>query len=76
MRQPRKAAQDIQICQFSQAIRREHEVPKVRDLRRQAGLNESNAIAREQEGADARREGEVSEDLDVVVGEVKGIMGL
>jgi len=76
MRQPRKPAEDIQISQLSQTIRCEHKVPKVRDLRRHTRLDKGNAVACEQESVDAWREWKVSEDLDVVVGEVEGIMGL
>lgn len=76
MRQPPPPSQDIQIRQLRQLIRREHQVPQPRHGRRQAGLDRRDAVAREEEGADAGREGEVAEDLDVVVGEVEGVVGL
>lgn len=76
MCQLHKLGQDIEVCQFRELVRREHEVPQVRDRGRQAGLDSGDAVAREQEGADAGREGEVAEDLDVVVRQVKGIVWL
>ena len=76
MRQHRKLAQDIQIRQFGKIIRRQDQIPQSRDRSRQAGLDDGDSVAGEQEGADARREGEVAEDLDVVVGEVEGVVGL
>lgn len=76
MRQPPKPPQHVQVRQLRQLVRREHQVPQPRHRGGQAGLDRRNTVAREEEGADARGEGEVAEDLDVVVGEVEGVVGL
>lgn len=68
MRQPRKPPEHIQIRQLRNLIRRQHQIPQPRHGRRQAGLDRGDAVAREEERADARGQREVAEDLDVVVG--------
>ena len=76
MRQLREGAQGIQIGQLGEVIRREDEGGEVGDRLGERGLNARDPIAGEQEGAQARREREVGELGDVVVGEVDGILVL
>ena len=76
MRQLRERAQRIQIRQLGEVVRRQDQGGEVRDRLGQRGLDARDAVAGEQEGAQARREREVGELRDVVVGEVDGILVL
>jgi hypothetical protein len=76
MCQPCECSQYIQIRQLSQVVSCEHQVSEIRNRLCESGLHARNAVARKKEGCYARGEGEVSQDLDIVVGEVDGIMRL
>lgn len=76
MREPRKLAQHIQIRQLSQLVGRQHQVCQVRDRVGQRRLDRGDAIARQEEGVYPRRQGEVAEGLDVIVGEVYRVLWL
>lgn len=76
VRQPRELAQHVQVRQLGQAIRGEHQVCQVGDGVRQGGLDGRDAVARQQERMYPRRQREVAEDLDVIVGKVYGVLWL
>lgn len=76
MRQLLETAQGIEIGELGEIIRREDEGREVGYGSGERGLDAGDAVAGEQEGAQARREREVGELRDVVVGEVDGILVL
>lgn len=76
MRQRLQRPQRIQIRQLRKIIRRQHQRRQARDRVRDAGLDARDAVARQQQRVQAFRQREVAQDLDVVVGEVNGIVRL
>lgn len=76
MRQRGEAAEHVEVGQLRQAVAGQHEVAQVGDGVGQRGLEGRDPVAREQQGAQAGRQREVGHELDVVVGEVYGIVGL
>lgn len=72
----RKSGQRIKVGQLDDAVGREDQVGQVGHRGGQAGLDGGDTVAGEEQRRDARREGEVAQDLDVVVGEVYRIVGL
>lgn len=76
VRQPRELAQDVNIGELGNVVRRQDEIREVRHGRGERRLNDGDAVPRKEECRDPRREGEVTQDLDIVVGEVDGIVGL
>ena len=72
----REGAQRIQIRQLGEVVRRQDQGGEVGDRLGQRGLDACDAVAGEQEGTQARREREVGELHNVVVGEVDGILVL
>lgn len=76
MGQLREAGQGIEVSQLGEVVRREDEGGEVRDRLGERGRDARDAVAGEQEGAQARREREVGELGDVIVGEVDGILVL
>jgi len=73
MLQPPKLRQNIQIRQLRNRVRRQHEVLQVGNRIRDIRLDRRNPIAREQQRRDARREREVAQRVDLVVGEVDAV---
>jgi len=71
-----ESAQQIQIRQLGEVVGRQDQRREIRDRLGERGLDARDAVAGEQEGAQARREREVGELCDVVVGEVDGILVL
>ena len=76
MGQAREPAQNIDVGQLRDVVGGQDEVLEVRDGGGQSGLDGGDAILRQQQGLDARRQREVPQHLDIVVGEVYGILGL
>ena len=68
--------QHVQIGEFGEIVGCEDQGCQVRQGGREGGLYGGDSVAREEEGAEARGEGEVGEGGDVVVGEVDGILVL
>ena len=68
--------QHVQIGEFGEVVGCEDQGCEVRDGGREGGLDGGDSVAGEEEGAEARGEGEVDEGGDVVVGEVDGILVL
>ena len=76
MRQFGKQAQDVQIRQLGEVVLREDQRGQVRYRGCERGLDAVDAVAGQEEGVQARREGEVGEGADVVVGEVDCVLVL
>ena len=76
VRQQRKASQHVEVGQLGQLVGGQHQVAQVGDRARQRGLYARDAVARQQQRRDARRQREVAEEGDVVVGEVDRVVGL
>lgn len=76
MRQFRQQPQRLQVGEFGETVGREHEGGEIGRRGRERGLDAVDAVAREQEGVQARGEREVGQDGDVVVGEVDGVLVL
>lgn len=76
VRQAGEAGQHVEVGQLGNVVGREDQVGQVGHCRWEAGLDAGDAVAREEQRRDARREGEVAQDLDVVIGEVYRIVGL
>jgi len=70
MHQPRKPPQHVQIPQFRHRIPRQHKRAQHRQALRHPRLDPANPVPRTQQRLQARRQREVCEDGDVVVGEV------
>lgn len=68
--------QRIQVRQLSHIIRRQNKCRQTRQRRSQRGLNMLDPVAREEEGMEARKEGEVREGRNIVIGEVDRILVL
>lgn len=75
MRQARELPQHIDVCELGEVVRGQHQVLEVGDGGREGGVDARDAVPGEQEGRRPRGEGEVPEDLDVVVCEVDGVVG-
>lgn len=69
-------AQNIQVRQLGEIVRRQHQVRQVGNRVGKSRLDGSDAVARQEQCADTRREREIAEDLDVVIREVEGILWL
>lgn len=76
MRKLSETAQRIQIRQLGEVVGRQDQRREVRDRLGERGLDARDAVAGEQEGAQALREREVGKLGDVVVGEVDCILVL
>ena len=73
MRQPLEMAERIQVGQLGEVVRREDQGLEVWQAIRQRGLDAVDPVARQQEAAQPRGEGEVGQGGDVIVGEVDGV---
>lgn len=62
------AGEHIEVGQLGDLVRREGQVLKIGNCAWQVRLDGSNLVAGEQESLDARREGEIAQDMDVIVG--------
>lgn len=76
LRQLGEGRHDIQVRQLGHLVRGQDQVRQVGYRIREGGLDASDAVARKQKRRYPRRQGEVSQDLDIVVGEVDGVEGL
>ena len=76
MRQLRKLSQNIQIRQFRKVILREYQGREVGDRIGEGGLYAIHAVARKEQGVEARGQREVGEGGDVVVRQVDGVLVL
>jgi hypothetical protein len=76
MRQLAQIPQRIQIRQLSHIIRRQNKRRQAGQRRGQRRLDMLDAVARKEQGLETRKEGEVPEGRDVVVGEVDCILVL
>lgn len=76
MCEPREIPQRVQIGEFGQIVGRQDQGCQVGQRGREGGLYAVDAVAREEEGPEARGEGKVGEGGDVVVGEVDGVLVL
>lgn len=76
MREARERAQRVEVCQLFDVVALELQVREQRDRVHQRGLYRADAVAGQEESADARAQGEVAQHLDVVVDQVDGILRL
>lgn len=76
VREVLEAAERVQVGQLLHAVAREHERAEVGYALTQRGLDRGDAVPGREEGAQARREGEVGEGGYVVVGEVDRVVRL
>ena len=67
MRQLGQIPKRVQIRQLVHVIRRQHQRAQIRHRGRYRRLDLLDSVTREEEGAEAREEGEVSEGGDIVV---------
>lgn len=74
--QPREPAQHVHVGQLGQLVGREHQVRQVRDRAGERRRDGRDAVARQQQRPDPRGQGEVAEELDVIVGQVDGVLWL
>lgn len=71
-----ECAEDVEVGELGEVVRGQDQGREVRQRLREGGLDVRDAVAGEEDGAQARREREVAEELDVVVGEVDCILRL
>lgn len=76
MRQARESSQRIQVRKLGQVIRRQHQVLEVGNGLCKGRLNARDAVPCEEESRYTGRQGKVSQDLNVIVGEVDGVVRL
>jgi hypothetical protein len=76
VRQPQERAKRIKVRQLLQVVRLELQVGKQRDRVYEGRLNRADTVACQQEGAYPGAQGEVPQNLDVVVDKVDGILRL
>jgi len=76
VRQTGELGQHVEVRQLGNIVGRQHQVLQVGDGLGQAHLDAGDAVSRQQQRLDARRQREVAQHLDVVVCEVDGIVGL
>lgn len=76
MRESGEMPQRVQIRELGEVVGCEDQGCQVGQGGREGGLDGVEPVAREEEGAEARGEGEVGEGGDVVVGEVDGVLVL
>lgn len=74
--QSRKRPKGVQVRQLGQVVRQQNQVRQVRNSLGDRRLNGRDAVPRKKQGCYARRQGKVSQNLDIVVGEVDGIVRL
>ena len=71
-----QVAKGVQIRQLAHVIRCQDQRTQVRNGGRYRRLDLLDSVTREEEGAETRKEGEVSEGGDIVICEVDGILVL
>ena len=76
MRKLGEVAQRIQIRELGEIVLRQDQAEEVGERVREGGLDACDAVAREEERVEPRRQGEVGQRRDIVVGEVDRILVL
>lgn len=76
MGQSLELAQSVEVSEFGEIIRRQHQHQQVRDIVGERRLDRGNSVAREQKRRKPLRQREVSELLNIVVREVYRILRL
>lgn len=71
-----EVGQRINIRKLSYVVRRQHERREIRYRLRDRWLDGRNAVPSQEERLQAGREREVGEGVDIVIGEIYGILGL
>ena len=73
MRQPREMAERVEIGQLGEVVGREDQGLEIGQRVGEGRLDAVGPVARQQEAAQSRGEGEVGEGGDVIIGEVDGV---